>query len=62
MQPLFPTWYNPDKKCEYHGGGLGPFIWIVVKFSRIETGWWWARSELSLWKMMSSTILSPEHP
>ena len=42
--------------------GLGPFIWIVAKISRIETGWWWARSEWSLWKMMSSTILSPEHP
>jgi len=42
--------------------GLGPFIWIVAKFSRIEIGWWWARNELSLWKMMSSTILSSEHP
>jgi len=62
MQPLFPTWYNPDKRCEYHGRGLGPFIWIVAKFSRIETGWWWARSDLSLWMMMSSAILSPEHP
>jgi len=42
--------------------GLGPFIWIVAKFSRIETGSWWARSKLSLWKMISWTILSPEHP
>jgi hypothetical protein len=23
MQPLFPRWYNPDKRCEYHGGVLG---------------------------------------
>jgi hypothetical protein len=41
--------------------GFGPFIWIVAKFSRIETRWWLARRELSLWKMMLSTIFSPEH-
>jgi hypothetical protein len=23
MQPPFPIWYNPDKRCEYHGGVLG---------------------------------------
>jgi hypothetical protein len=39
-------------RCEYHGGFLGHFSWTDARVSRIE---------LSLWKMMSSIILSPEH-
>jgi hypothetical protein len=23
IQPSFSRWYNPDKRCEYHGGVLG---------------------------------------
>jgi len=40
-------------RCEYHGGFLGHFCWTDARVSRIE---------LSLWKMRSSIILSPEHP
>jgi len=36
-----------------HGGVLSHFSWTNARVSRIE---------LSLWKMMSSIILSPEHP
>jgi hypothetical protein len=34
-------------------GDFVPFSWIVPRISRIE---------LSLWKMTSSAILSPQHP
>jgi hypothetical protein len=47
-----------ETRCEYHGGFLGNFNWTVAIISRIESGSWWARIELSLWKMMSSIILS----
>ena len=26
MQPSFPRWYNPNDRCEYHGGVLGHLI------------------------------------
>jgi len=61
MQPLFLRGII-QTRCEYHCGFLGHFNWTVARISRIEIGWWWARNELSLWKMMSSAILSPEHP
>jgi hypothetical protein len=40
-------------RYEYHSGFLGHFSWTDARVSRIE---------LSLWKMMSSIILLPEHP
>lgn len=40
-------------RCEYHGGFVDHFSWTDTRVSRIE---------LSLWKMMSSIMLSPEHP
>ena len=40
-------------RYEYHGGFLDYFSWTDARVSRIE---------LSLWKMMSSIIFSPEHP
>ena len=39
-------------RYEYHGGFLDYFSWTNARVSRIE---------LSLWKMMSSIILSTEH-
>ncbi|GLT49720.1 hypothetical protein SLA2020_232580 [Shorea laevis] len=23
LKPPFPTWYNPQARCEYHSGGVG---------------------------------------
>ncbi|KAL3566506.1 hypothetical protein D5086_031921 [Populus alba] len=44
LQPPFPFWYKPDKKCEYHAGAVGHHIDGCVAFKRkilqlIKAGW-----------------------
>ncbi|XP_061947974.1 uncharacterized protein LOC133671268 [Populus nigra] len=44
LQPPFPQWYKPDKKCEYHAGLVGHNIDGCFAFKRrilqlIKAGW-----------------------
>jgi hypothetical protein len=32
MQPLFPRWYNPNKRFEYHRGFLGHTVEQLPEF------------------------------
>jgi hypothetical protein len=55
MQPLFSTWYNPEKRCD-----------VMVESSTIsieQKRVWklWARDKWSLRMRVSLAILSPEH-
>jgi hypothetical protein len=44
LQPSFPQWYKPDKKCEYHAGLVGHHIDGCFAFKKrilqlIKAGW-----------------------
>lgn len=39
IQPLFPRWYNPNERCEYHVGVLSYSIEIVRNSSITFRSW-----------------------